>query len=145
MLFSEIFDFGRIVQMNCWIYSHFDEVFIVFSHGSCHSVGGGNLPLQGDRLFVMIAILRSRGESMIRAPVTPTALQPYPIQVVSACFPHAPQDLKHGSRLKATLGRAPKSSSIAKRGKNIAIGGSITATTQSSTRRTPLTTRLIII
>lgn len=76
MLFSEIFDFGRIVQMNCWIYSHFDEVFIVFSHGSCHSVGGGNLPLQGVREFVIIATRRSRGLSIILAPVTPTALQP---------------------------------------------------------------------
>ncbi len=42
MLFSEIFDFGRIVQINCWIYGYFDEVFVVFSHSSCRSVGGGN-------------------------------------------------------------------------------------------------------
>ena len=76
MLFSEIFDFGRVVQINIWIYGYFDEVFIVFSHRSCHNVGGGNLPLQGDSEFVMIATKRSRGESIILHPVTPTALQP---------------------------------------------------------------------
>lgn len=92
-----------------------------------------------------MAIFRSLGLSMILAPVTPTALQPYPIQVVRACFPHAPQDLKHGSRLNAILGKTPKSSKIAKRGKKIAIGGSITATTHKRTRRTPFTTRLITV
>ncbi len=76
MPLSEIFDFGRIVQIDCRIYGDFDEVFIVFSHSSCHSVGGGNLPLQGESEFVMIATRRSRGESIILQPVTPTALQP---------------------------------------------------------------------
>ena len=42
---------------------------------------------------------------MIRHPTTPAALQPKPMQVVSACLPQAPQLLKHLSRLKATLGR----------------------------------------
>ncbi len=45
--FLKVFDFGWIVQIDCWIYGCFDEVFVVFSHRSCHSVGGGNLPLQG--------------------------------------------------------------------------------------------------
>lgn len=76
MPFSEIFDFDRVVQINIRIYGHFDEVFLVFSHRSCHNVGGGNLPLQGESEFVMIATSRSRGESIILQPVTPTALQP---------------------------------------------------------------------
>ena len=47
----------------------------------------GNLPLQGTKLFVSMAIIRSLGESIILHPVTPTALQPKPIHIVSACFP----------------------------------------------------------
>ena len=47
----------------------------------------GNLPLQGTKQLVRIAISRSRGESIILQPVTPTALQPNPIHMVSACFP----------------------------------------------------------
>ena len=39
----------------------------------------GNRPLQGTKLLVMMAISRSRGESMIRQPTTPAALQPKPI------------------------------------------------------------------
>ena len=39
----------------------------------------GNRPLQGTKLLVRIAISRSRGESIIRHPVTPQALQPNPI------------------------------------------------------------------
>ena len=49
----------------------------------------GNRPLQGTRLFVRIAIKRSLGESMIRQPVTPAALQPSPIAMVRHCFPQA--------------------------------------------------------
>ena len=49
----------------------------------------GNRPLHGTKLLVMIAINLSRGESIIRVPVTPTAFQPNPIHIVSACFPHA--------------------------------------------------------
>jgi hypothetical protein len=40
------------------------------------AISKGNLPLQGVNEFVMIATKRSRGESIIRQPVTPTALQP---------------------------------------------------------------------
>lgn len=39
----------------------------------------GNLPLHGTKLFVSIAIRRSRRLSIIRAPTTPAALQPKPI------------------------------------------------------------------
>ena len=50
----------------------------------------GSRPLQGTKLFVRMAIRRSRGESMIRHPTTPAALQPNPISVVKDCFPQAP-------------------------------------------------------
>ena len=50
----------------------------------------GNQPLQGTMAFVRIAMSLSRGESMILHPITPTALQPNPIQRVSACFPQPP-------------------------------------------------------
>ena len=93
----------------------------------------GNLPLQGTKQLVSIAINRSRGESIILQPVTPTALQPNPIHIVSACFPQAEHFLKHLSRLNAILGRYPKSSNRVKSGKNIAIGGSITEITQVKT------------
>ena len=65
----------------------------------------GSLPLQGIKLLVSKAMFRSRGESIIRQPVTPAALQPSPMQVVKACFPQAPQACKHRSRLKAMRGR----------------------------------------
>ena len=90
----------------------------------------GNLPLHGTKAFVKIAISLSLFESIILVPVTPTALQPNPIHMVRACFPQAEHFLKHLSRLKAILGRYPRSSKMVKRGKNIAIGGSITEITQ---------------
>lgn len=43
----------------------------------------GNLPLHGTKELVIMAINRSRGESIIRHPVTPQALQPKPIHMVS--------------------------------------------------------------
>ena len=49
----------------------------------------GNLPLQGTKLLVRIAISRSLGESMIRQPMTPAALQPNPIHIHRLCLPHA--------------------------------------------------------
>ena len=49
----------------------------------------GNRPLQGIKLFVSIASIFSRGESMILHPTTPTALHPMPIVMVKACFPQA--------------------------------------------------------
>ena len=41
----------------------------------------GKRPLQGTKLLVSIAIIRSLGESMILQPTTPAALQPNPIPV----------------------------------------------------------------
>lgn len=46
----------------------------------------GNLPLQGTKLLVSIAIIRSRGESIIRQPTIPAALHPNPIHTVKALF-----------------------------------------------------------
>lgn len=50
-------------------------------------ISKGNLPLQGTKEFVNIAIICSRGESMIRQPTTPAALHPNPMHIVSACLP----------------------------------------------------------
>ena len=47
----------------------------------------GNLPLQGTREIVSMAISRSLGESIILAPVTPAALHPRPIHIVRHCLP----------------------------------------------------------
>ena len=57
----------------------------------------GNRPLQGMQTLVSMAISRSRGESIIRQPVTPAALQPSPIHIVRDCFPHVPAQRKQGS------------------------------------------------
>lgn len=65
----------------------------------------GNLPLHGTKLLVRIAINLSLGESIIRPPTTPAALQPNPIHMVNACLPQAEQFLKHLSKLKAIRGR----------------------------------------
>ena len=83
----------------------------------------GKRPLQGTKLFVIIAISLSRGESIILHPVTPQALQPNPIAIVIACFPQAFAHLKPWSRLNAIRGRYPKSSSSVNIGKNIAMTG----------------------
>ena len=62
-------------------------------------ISAGNLPLQGTKLLVKIAISRSRGESIILHPTTPAALHPNPIHIVRACFPQALHLLKGASRL----------------------------------------------
>ena len=80
---------------------------------------------------------RSLGESIILHPVMPAALQPSPIAIVSACFPHALERLKYLSRFNAARGRYPTSSSRVNMGKNIAIGGSITEVTHVSTQYIP--------
>ena len=100
-------------------------------------ISAGNRPLQGIKTLVRMAICRSLGESIILHPVTPAALQPRPIAIVRACFPQAFARLKYLSRLNAARGRYPTSSRRVKRGKNIAIGGSITDVTQVRTRYTP--------
>ena len=92
-------------------------------------IKNGNLPLQGTKQFVSIAINFSLGEFIILVPTTAAALQPNPIHIVSACLPEVHAHLKHLSKLKAILGKNPKSSRIVNRGKNIAIGGSITEIT----------------
>ncbi len=51
------------------------------------AISVGNRPLQGTRLFVRSAIARSRGESIMRQPVIPQALQPKPIHMVKDCLP----------------------------------------------------------
>lgn len=65
----------------------------------------GKRPLQSMKLLVIIAMRRSREESIIRQPVTPQALQPSPIAIVIACLPQAPEHLKQPSRLNAIRGR----------------------------------------
>ena len=65
----------------------------------------GQRPLQRAKLFVRMAISRSRGLSMIRVATTPAALQPKPIIVLIACLPCAPAFSKSRSRLNATRGR----------------------------------------
>ena len=97
----------------------------------------GNLPLHGTKEFVNIAINLSLGESIILQPETPTALQPNPIAIVSACFPQVLHFLNIPSTLNAILGKYPISSKIVNSGKNSAIGGNITETTQANTLYTP--------
>ena len=98
-----------------------------------------NLPLQGTKLFVTIANSLSLGESIILAETTPAALQPKPIHIVRTIFPWDFAFLKILSKLKAILGKYPKSSRNVKSGKNIAIGGNITATTQLRVLNIPST------
>ncbi len=93
----------------------------------------GNLPLQGTKVLVSIAISLSLPESIILQPIIAEALQPNPMHIVSACFPHALHFLKHLSKLKDTLGKNPKSSKSVNNGKKIAIGGNITETTHART------------
>ncbi len=60
--------------------------------------------------------------------------------MVRHCFPQARHFWKAWSITKATRGRYPRSSSRVNRGKKMAMGGSITATTQAVTRYTPSST-----
>ena len=68
-------------------------------------IKNGNLPLQGTKLFVKIAISLSLGESIILQPTTPAALQPKPMHIVIICLPVQQHFLKNPSILKAILGR----------------------------------------
>ena len=102
----------------------------------------GNRPLQGTKLLVNMAMSLSLGESMMRHAVTPAALQPKPIQSVSACFPCAPARRNSPSNWNAILGSRPQSSSRVNMGKKMAIGGSITETTQLTVKNTPSMSRL---
>ena len=89
-------------------------------------IKNGNLPLQGTKQLVRIAINFSLGEFIILQPVTPAALQPNPIHIVIICLPEQQHFLKNPSILNAILGKYPKSSKKVNKGKKIAIGGSIT-------------------
>ena len=84
-----------------------------------------------------MAHARSRRDSMMRQPVTPQALQPMPMHIVSACLPQLCERRKQRSTLNASRGRKPTSSSSVNSGKKMAIGGSITATTQPVVRKAP--------
>lgn len=105
----------------------------------------GNLPLQGLKQLVIMAISFSFLSFIIRHPITPQALQPYPIHIVRACFPWVPHFLKVLSRLKAILGRYPESSSNENKGKKMAIGGSITDITQKIVFRIPFMVMSIMV
>ncbi len=58
---------------------NYDWVYII----SFPLYGCGNLPLQGTKLLVRMAKRRSLGESIIRQPTMPAALQPKPMHMVS--------------------------------------------------------------
>ncbi|MCQ2434763.1 MAG: hypothetical protein MJ062_05960 [Oscillospiraceae bacterium] len=84
-----------------------------------------------------MAISRSRRLSIIRLSVTPTALQPKPIAIVSDCFPQARQEAKQRSVFIAMRGKIPASSMSVNSGKKIAIGGSMTEITHAVPRSPP--------
>ena len=69
------------------------------------AINVGNLPLQGIKVFVSIAINLSLGESIILHPITPHALHPNPMHIVRHCFPWVLHFLNRWSRLNAILGR----------------------------------------
>ena len=46
----------------------------------------GKRPLHGTKLFVIMAIRRSLGESMIRQPMIPAALQPNPMHMTEEIY-----------------------------------------------------------
>ena len=63
----------------------FDVIKIIIS-----VISVGNLPLHGMNTFVSIAISLSFLFDIILAPITPHALHPHPIHIVSDCFPLVP-------------------------------------------------------
>jgi hypothetical protein len=52
--------------------------------------GCGNLPLQGTKLLVIMAISRSLGESIIRQPTMPAALHPNPMHMSAEIYASVP-------------------------------------------------------
>ena len=98
------------------------------------AISVGNRPLHGTKLLVRIAISRSRGDSIIRHPITPHALHPKPMHIVKDCFPWEQAFLKNLSILNAIRGKYPKSSNRVNSGKKMAIGGSMTDTTHARVR-----------
>ena len=67
----------------------------------------GNLPLQGMKTLVKIAKIRIFLDSIILAPVTPTALHPSPMHIVRLCLPQDPHFENGLSKLNAILGNKP--------------------------------------
>lgn len=61
------------------------------------------------------------------------------MHMVKACFPQARHFLKYLSRLNAIRGKYPKSSNNVNKGKNIAMGGSMTEMTHANVRYIPST------
>lgn len=59
--------------------------------------------------------------------------------MVNDCFPVVHAFLKNPSKLKAILGRYPKSSNNVNSGKNMAIGGNITEITHDAVLNIPWT------
>src|SRR5699024_10911716 len=91
----------------------------------------GNLPLQGIKALVNIAIILSLGELIILHPMIPAALHPSHIHMIRAWLPKAQHFLKYLAMVDAILGKYPKSPKSVNIGKKIAIGGSITEITQA--------------
>ena len=52
----------------------------------------GNRPLQGTKLLVIVAMSRSLGESMMRQPTTPAALQPKPMHITKEIYATSTSD-----------------------------------------------------
>ena len=61
----------------------------------------------------------------------------FAVHIVSACLPQAPQRRSAPSVLNAMRPTRPKSSASVNSGKKIAMGGSMTAMTESVVCRTP--------
>ena len=102
-------------------------------------MSSGKRPLHGTRLFVSIAMSRSRGEvDDLATPVTPQALQPDPC-IVRLCRRPPGAGAKRGRARTPRAADSPRHSSSVKSGKKIAIGGSITDTTRASVRYIPST------
>ena len=81
------------------------KILLVIKNIDIKVIKRGNLPLQGTKELVIMAINLSLGESIILAPITPTALQPNPSIIVSVCLPQELHLLNTLSKLKAILGK----------------------------------------
>ena len=142
IVFDSIFDTIKVMIIDKIINpvnSNVEEMLDVAKKIVINVIIVGNFPLHGTKEFVNIAINLSLLVSIILEPTTPHELQPKPIHIVKDCFPCAHAFLNSLSILNAILGKKPESSNNVKRGKNIAIGGSITDTTQERVLYIPFT------
>lgn len=57
------------------------ELEVMAKNADAMAIMVGNLPLQGTKVFVIIAISLSLGESIILHPMTPAALHPKPMHM----------------------------------------------------------------